>query len=121
MRCDCRAPSTVVQSSRMAVSRLRRAGILLLVLWLTADVAALGFCSPELLPAAATSAVIRTADDSDGAPSCCTGHHCFCCSSGAEVITFEQSFGGPTEFMTPSPEPYAPDISGSNTSPPPRS
>lgn len=105
----------------MAVSRLRRAGALLLVFWLTGDVAAFGFCSGELLTAAASPTVISAAADADGAPSCCTGHQCFCCSSGAEVVTCDLSVEGRAALMTPSLVPNAPEIAPSEISPPPRS
>ncbi len=104
----------------MAASRLRRAGILALVLWLTADLAAFGFCSGEPVFASVTSASLGAADNGDGPLSCCAGHHCFCCSSGAEVMTFELSFVEQTVLMTASPEPHTADTSIRNTSPPPR-
>ena len=110
----------VVQSSRMGVSRLRRAGVLLFVLWLTADVAAFGFCSGDPLITSASSVTIGAASDSDATSPCCTGHHCFCCSSGAEVVRFELSHDAEAAFMAPLPEPRAADTSIRNTSPPPR-
>ena len=120
MTANCRSRSPVVQSTRMDASRLRRAGTLLLVLWLTGDVAAFGFCSGELLTATALATVISASDDAGGAPSCCTGHRCFCCSSGAEAVTCDLSVEGQTALIAPSPPPIAPEIPLSDTSPPPR-
>ena len=105
----------------MGVSRLRRAGIILLVLWLAADVAAFGFCSGDLLIPSSTSVTICAAGDSDATPSCCAGHHCFCCSSGAEVVRFELPGDGEAAVMARSPETHAADTAIRNTSPPPRS
>lgn len=110
----------VLQSNRMTVSRLRRAGILLLVLWLTADVAAFGFCSGDAGYGAGNSTVISASDAAGGGPSACTGHHCFCCSSGAEVARFDLAVEGLTVLMKPPSAPNAPDFPRSNTSPPPR-
>ena len=110
----------VIQSTGMAASRLRRAGILLLVLWVTADMAAFGFCSGDAVSGASTSTVISASDTAGGGPSACTGHHCFCCSSGAEVASFDLAVEGPTVLMKPPSAPNAPDFPPSNTSPPPR-
>lgn len=119
---DCRACSPVVQSTRMAVSRLRRAGILLLVLWLTADVAAFGFCRGELTTGAGQSAMISAADTAGAdTSSSCTGHHCFCCSSGAEVMSCDLSVEGQVVRIAPQPAANPPDFRLSDTSPPPRS
>lgn len=104
----------------MGASRLHRAGILALVLWLSADVAAFGFCGGEGVFASVISASIGAPVDADGPLSCCAGHHCFCCSSGAEVMRMELSFAERTVLLTASPEPHAPDTSIRNTSPPPR-
>lgn len=120
MTSGCRARPPVLQSTSMAPSRLRRAGTLLLVLWLTADVAAFGFCSGDSLGLAgqSTISIIHDADGTGSSP--CTGHHCFCCSSGAEVMTVVVECHQDAVIMTPSREPAAADIPTSNTSPPPR-
>ena len=110
----------VLQSARMAVSRLRRAGILLLVLWLTADVAAFGFCNGDAAHGASHSTVSSAPHTAGGDPSSCTGHHCFCCSSGAEVTRFDLPVEGLMVLMKPQSPPNAPDFPLSNTSPPPR-
>lgn len=110
----------VVQSSRMAVSRLRCVGILLFVLSLTADMATAGFCSGELLDASATAVTISAGDHSDATSPCCTGHQCFCCFSGAQVVMFELPIEDQTAIVPPPPAPHAPDNSVARTSPPPR-
>lgn len=106
----------------MAVSRLRCAGVLLLVVWLTADLAAFGFCGAELLGPSAASARIGSDHESNGdtTPPCCGAHHCFCCSSCAEVVRFELAFDARSAFISPTLQPRPADISAPNTSPPPR-
>ena len=104
----------------MASLRLFRAGTLLLVLWLTADLAAFGFCSGESFSVATRSAYISAPDGSDATPSCCTGHHCFCCSSSVEVIRFELPRHAEATVLAPSPGPQAADISIRTTAPPPK-
>lgn len=121
MTVNCRRRWPMIQSTRMAATRLRRAGVLLLVLWLTADVAAFGFCNGPLAVGATGSTVIAAADSSGDGASCCSGHHCFCCSSGAEATTFDLSVEAVTAIVTPQPSPNTPDFVVSNTSPPPRS
>jgi len=117
---DCRPSLTVLQSSRMASSRLCRAGTLLLVLWLTADLAAFGFCSGDSISVATQSASMSALDGSDATPSCCAGHHCFCCASSVEVIRFELPRHAEGTVLAPSPGPQAADISIRTTSPPPK-
>lgn len=110
---------TVVQSSRMKSSRLLRAGTFLLVLWLTADLAAFGFCSGDSFPTVTHSASMSAPDGSDAGP-CCAGHHCFCCSSTVEVMRFELPHNAEATVLAPSPGPQAAEISIRTTSPPPR-
>lgn len=123
MTVNCRRRWPMIQSTGMAATRLRRAGVLLFVLWLTADVAAFGFCNGPLAVGATGLTVMTAADSSDdgGGASCCRGHHCFCCSSGAEATTFDLSVDALTSIVTPQPAPTTPDFVVSNTSPPPRS
>ena len=104
----------------MPMSQPRRAGILLLVVWLTADVAAFGICGGDRLTASPISATVSTAHDSDATPCCCTWHHCFCCSSGAEVITFTLPVEEQAAILTPPPDPHAPVTAVAHSSPPPR-
>ena len=120
MIANCRAGSPVVESTGMAVSHLRRAGILLLVLWLTADVAAFGFCRGDMFTGAGQSAVSSSADTAGGDALSCTGHHCFCCSSGAEVMSCDLSVERRMVLITPQPATNPPDFRLSDASPPPR-
>lgn len=111
----------MLQSSQMAASRLPRAGALLLVVWLTADLAAFGLCGAELLSAWPASASISGHESvRDTTPPCCAAPHCFCCSSCAEVAKFELAFDAQSAFVAPVPQPRPEDISAHNTSPPPR-
>jgi hypothetical protein len=105
----------------MAVSRLRCAGVLLLVVWLTADLAAFGFCGDQFGPTAASTSIgTGHGSNDDTTLPCCRAHHCFCCSSCAEVLKFELAFDTNTAFI-PSPlQPRPADISARNTAPPPR-
>lgn len=111
----------MVQSLRMRVTRHRRAGVLVLVLWLTADLAAFGFCSGDPLTAASNPAVVAAADQQDTEAPCCAGHQCFCCSTSVEVAIFELPASSEAALMAPAPEPRTPDTSPRNGSPPPRS
>jgi hypothetical protein len=106
----------------MAIARLSRAGTILLVLWLTADVAAYGFCTPPLphAPTATSSMDAGDCDGSDGTPDCCGAHHCFCCSTSIEGMTFELPIDAHAAIIAPSPQTRPADISVANTSPPPR-
>jgi len=102
----------------MAVSRLRRVGILLFVLLLTADLAAAGFCNGELLYPSATALTVSAAVHSASTSSC--GHQCFCGSTGTKAVTFMLPVEEQEAIVTPSPTPRAPDTSVAHTSPPPR-
>ena len=117
----CWLPLEVLESTRMGASRLRCAGVLLLVVWLTADLAAFGFCSDQFsLTAASTSIGTAHGSSDDTTLPGCRAHHCFCCSSCAEVLKFELAFDANTAFV-PSPlQPRPADISTRNTAPPPR-
>ena len=106
----------------MGVSRFRCAGVLLLVLWLVADLSALGFCAEETRAASTSSARVSADDESNGdAVPCCGAHHCFCCSSCAEVVKFELAFDARSAFMAATHQPRPADISAPDISPPPRS
>jgi hypothetical protein len=106
----------------MAIAPLGRAGTLLLILWLTADAAAYGVCTPPLpfVPAVTAGIGASDCDGSDATPVCCGAHHCFCCSTSTGVVTFELAFDARAAFIAPSLQPRPADISVSNTSPPPR-
>jgi len=106
----------------MAASRLQCAGVLLLVVWLTADLAAFGFCGAERLGASSASARIGANCDSEGDATspCCGAHHCFCCSSCAQVVKFDLAFDARSAFIAPTLQPRPADVSAPNTSPPPR-
>ena len=106
----------------MAFARLGRAATLLLVLWLTADVAAYGFCGPSFshAPAGSVSVGAGDCDGSDAAPACCGAHHCFCCSSTTEVAAFVLTFDACPAPVPLWLQPRPADISVQKTSPPPR-
>ena len=106
----------------MAVCRLRCAGVLLLVFWLTADLTAFGFCGTEMSSASRSSAGISADHESNGdsTPPCCGAHHCFCCSSCAQVVKFELPFDAHSAFIAQLLQPPHADVSALNTSPPPR-
>lgn len=105
----------------MAVSRLRCAGVLLLVVWLTADLAAFGFCGDQIGPTSISTAIGAAHGSNDDATQPCgRAHHCFCCSSCAEVLKFELAFDANTAFVASSLQPRPADISARNTAPPPR-
>jgi hypothetical protein len=111
----------VLQSPRMDASRLRCAGVLLLVVWLTADVAAFGFCGDRFDPAPASTTIgIEHGPNNDTMPPCCAAHHCFCCSSCAEVLKFELAFDTTTAVVALPLQPRPADVSALNTAPPPR-
>lgn len=111
----------VLSSWRMGPSRLRRAGVLLLVLWLNADLAAFGFCSGDRLTSVSSSAVMGTAHQQETGAPCCVGHHCFCSLTVVDVARFEFPANRDAEFIAPSLEPAAPESSVPHASPPPRS
>lgn len=110
----------MVESSRMRVSGFGRVAVLLLVAWLNADLAAFGSCSGELVRPSAPTVNNSAADHSDDASPCCRGHHCFCCSSAAEVAAFKLPVEEQAATVTSSTTPHAPHISIAQTSPPPR-
>ena len=56
----------------------------------------------------------------EGTSSCCGAHHCFCCSSCAEVVKFELAFDARSAFIAPTLQPRPADFSAPNASPPPR-
>lgn len=111
----------MLQSSRMVLSRYRRAGMLLLVFWVTADVAAYGFCGPSVVRVSTGSAHIETDSDSDAPAPVCRTHHCFCCSNSTEVVSFHLAHEARAVFVSPTLQPRPADISLGTLSPPPRS
>ena len=105
----------------MAVSRLRCAGVLLLVVWLTADLAAFGFCGDQFAPTTASASVGTAHGSSDDTTlPCCGGHHCFCCSSTVEVALFALTFDAQAVLVESPAQTRPADISARTTSPPPR-
>lgn len=116
-----RSSSNVVQWRPVTLSRLRYAGVLLLVVWLTADVAAFGFCGDQIDQHSTSPSIAAAQGSNDNTTQpCCRAHHCFCSSSCAEVLKFELAFDANTAFVVSSLQPRPADISARNTAPPPR-
>jgi hypothetical protein len=101
----------------MIASHWRRAGVLLLIVWLLADTSTFAFCGPQPVLGSVTTQ-IGADHGSDSGPS--TEGLCFCCSQVVPVVRFDLFFKVERVHVAPLKPVRPPDISIANSSPPPR-
>ena len=106
----------------MACARLGHLGTLLLVLWLTADATACGFCMSSIAKSLPGTAFVSIGggNASQASPLIASPDDCFCCSVTTELSVFQLAVDSCAAWMSSTPRPTLADNCVAKTSPPPR-